>query len=1085
MRYSSAGVKLVLLFISAWAAQCLIAQVDTGAISGTVTDSSKRAVQTARVRILHVETGIVATIQTNGEGFYSAPGLRMGKYNVSASADGFATETKTGIELRVQDRLNVEFTLVPGQMTTTVSVMAETPPLETGDSSMGQVVDQPTMHSLPLNGRNYIELATLAAGTSPSRRGGERATFIANGVRATQNVYLLDGADNRNKIAGFDNSTAQAIEPVLDAVREFKVQTSTFSAEFGQAAGAVVNVTMKAGTNRIHGSLFEYIRNSYFDATPYFQVDGQNPQFNQNQFGATVGGPIAKDSTFFFVSWQSMRAVSFAPQLTSVPTLKQRQGIFPMTIYDPRTTVATPNGKSSLRTPFPKNTIPAKAWDAVAAGLLPLYPLPNLDRPTNFFSDQKESVDNDQFNFRGDHHFRSGDSLFARASFTNNTNLLPAVLPTPVTSLITVWPEAHSGVGSETHIFRPNLINEARVSYLETRERQQVAGSNLNAQYGIKGAPDDSEVHGLPTFAIAGFATLGTTGPGALPLSATGSANLPIDKQGRNFQIFDNLSWVRGRHTLKFGVDVEQVTLYANVTLLERPNFNFTGVYTQNPQNPIVTGASLADFLLGWVNDFTVSTRSRAEVRQHTFEGYVQDDWKATSRLTWNLGLRYELAMPWYETAGRYANFILDPRNAAYGTVVTAAQARHYGYRDSFTEPATRNFAPRVGLAYLVTPRTVIRSGFGVFYGRVDENLGLNARPTNNPPFFERSANFGDQVHKLILLSEGLPPNALDPGHVLNPNVNSWPRQMPLPYTLEWNFNVQQELGHDFTAEIGYVGTAGHDLYITQNFNAPYPGPGPIAPRRPFPSYSAILDYVPLIRSNYHSMIVQVERRFRNGLSFLGAYTWSHSIDNGGQMSDADVPAQNPHDLSAERGSSNFDVRHRLSVSYIYDLPFGRGKPWLSRPGVARALLGGWELSGITSIQTGLPFTPILKTDNSNTGTIARPDVVPGVALYPARQDPTNWFNPTAFTTPAPFTYGNAGRDILRGPGLWNQDVGLDRSISIRERFVIRFSAQAFNVFNTPQFGLPNNKLGVPTTGVISTVITQARQLQLGLHLTF
>ncbi len=1071
---------LLLIFI-----QGAHAQVDAGAISGVVQDATGAVVVSANVKITQSDTGITSTFVTNGVGFYAAPSLHVGKYVVEVSATGFATQVRRDIDLRVQDRLNLDFTLAPGPTTTTVTVEAGAPILQTEESSVGHVVETETMQNLPLNGRNYIQLATLGAGTSPSQRGAERNTFIANGARAIQNTYLLDGVDNKNKIVGFDSSAAQSIEPVIDGVQEFKVQTSTFSAEFGQAAGAVVNVTMKSGTNEYHGSAWDYIRNSFFDAKPYFQVLGQKPGYNQNQFGATFGTPVIKNRTFFFGSWQSLRSVVQAPQLATVPTLNQRNGVFTTTIYDPNSTAPSPNGSGYVRTPFPNNVVPASLWDPVSTKLLALYPLGNLTGSTNFFSNQTERVSNDQYNFRVDHRFNEKDTFFVRYSRTEGENVLPAPLPPPSSLASEVWPDARSVAASETHVFRSNLINEFRFGYMLTREIQQVPGVNQNAEFGINGAPDYPEVHGLPTFAITGLNTLGTTGPGALPLSATGSGNLPLNKQGKNLQFFDTLSWIKGRHTLKFGADIEQVTLYAYVTLQARPAFTFTGVYTQNPQSTSGTGAAFADFLLGWVNSYQVSTRPRNWSRQHTVEGYVQDDWKVSSRLTLNLGLRYELAMPWYELNNQQSDFILDP-GPAYGLLVTASDAGRYGLRNSFANPEAKNFAPRIGLAWQLTPKTVVRSGFGLFYGRADENLGISNRPTNNPPFFVRSINTGDQIHQLITLSGGIPANILNPNNVVNSNVNSWPIHMPLPYTWEWNLNLQQQLGRGFTAQLGYIGSGSHNLYVDPNFNQPQPGPGSIPSRSPFPAYSSILAYLPIDRSNYNSLVAQIERRFHSGFSFLAAYTWSHSLDYGGQVSDStDYGPQNPFNWTTNYASSNFDVRQRFSASYIYELPFGRNKPWLNQQGVARALFGGWQLSGVVAVQTGLSFTPILGYDPTNTGTTARPNVIQGGALYPANQGPSDWFNNSAFVAPAQYTYGNAGRNILRGPGLHNSDIGLQRPVAIRERFRVLFSAELFNMFNTPQFGLPANTVGTATTGVISKVSTPERQFQFGLHLDF
>ncbi len=722
------------LLLGLAATQAVYAQLDTGAVSGTVKDSTGAIIQSAAIKIADTETGIVVSLLSNNDGFYSAPALHIGNYVITASATGFATETRKGIVLRVQDRLSIDFTLSPGQTATVVTVEGGAPILQTDDTSVGQVVDEATMDNLPLNGRNYINLATLAAGTSPSRRGAERDTFIANGAREIQNTYLLDGIDNKNKIVGFDSSAAQSIEPVIDGVQEFKVQTSTFSAEFGQAAGAVVNVTLKSGTNQLHGSVWEYLRNSFFDAKPYFQVLGQKPNYNQNQFGATLGGPIIKDRTFVFASWQMLDSVEVSPQLATVPTLNQRAGIFSTTIYDPASTAKNPNGSGYVRTPFPGNKIPQGEWDPVASGLLALYPLPNLTGSTNFLSDQTERISSQQGNIRGDHRFSEKDAMFLRYSKQEVSSVLPALLPPPAALPSDVWTEAHSVAASETHIFAPNLVNEARFGYMETIEIQQVPGTNEDAQFGIIGAPNYPEVHGLPTFGISGLSTLGTTGPGSLPIATTGSGNLPLDKEGRNIQFLDNVSWVKGRHTIKFGVDAERVDLYGYVTLSARPSYSFSGVYTQNPQSRAGTGSAFADFLLGYVNSYTVSTRPQNNEVQHTFESYVQDDWKVSQKLTVNLGLRYELAMPWYETKNRFSDFILQP-GPAFGQLITADQASQFGYRNSFATPDAKNFAPRVGVAYQVTPKTVIRSGFGVFYGRTDENLGISSRPTNNPPY--------------------------------------------------------------------------------------------------------------------------------------------------------------------------------------------------------------------------------------------------------------------------------------------------------------------------------------------------------------
>jgi len=1060
------------------------AQVDTGSISGTVKDPHGEVIYNATVTVTNPASGSSVTTKTNQDGLYAAVDLRPGTYNVSVASEGFQAITKTGIDVRLQDRLAINFDLQVGQTSTSIQVQGTAPALETETSSLGQVVEGTAIESLPLNGRNYIQLAILGAGTTPSQRSNERNSFVANGQREIQNSYILDGIDNKNKIVGFDSSDAESIEPIVDAIQEFKVQTATFSAEFGQSAGGVVNASIRSGTDQIHGSLFEYLRNSWLDAGPFFQPAlTAKPQFIQNQYGATLGGPIVKSRTFLFFAWQSSRISDASPQLGVVPTPSQLQGNFTSPIYNPATTEPNPNGSGYVRTLFAENHIPTSSFDPVAAKLLSLFPAPNLTGANNFFSNQKETVDNDQYIGRIDHSFSSKDTVFAHYIASFSTNVLPAALPPPASSPSIVSPEAHSFVISESHIFTPTLLNEARVGYQETREQQTIRGPRLFDQYGIIGAPNLPNVTGLPTFAVSGLATIGTTGPGTLQTAATGSGNLPIDKQGRTIQVNNNLTWERGRHTLKFGFDFQQVTLYANVTLSARPSYSFSGVYTQNPQSRSNTGNALADFLLGYTSSSSVSTRSDSESRQHIWQGYVQDDWKATSRLTVNAGLRYELPLPFYETSNHYADVILE-QGPLYGTLLDASNAAQYGYRRSFVDPNYRNFAPRLGFAWQANPKTVVRAAGGIFYAR-DENVPVADRPTNNPPYYILSSYTSDQIDPSILLSTGFPANAINPASVKTPSVNSYLKHSPTPYVQQWTLNAQHDFGLGFVGQLTYVGSNTHRLYYPNQIDQPTPGPGAIQARRPFPQYSALHAYSPVVDANYNSLQAQMERRFNNGLSLLAAYTWGHAIDDGPSQVDTVVGPQNAYNFAAERGSSAYDIRNRLVVSSLYELPFGKGKPFLSSSRLGNAIAGGWLLTAIFSAQGGLPFTPVESVDASNTGTTEHPDRIGSGILPSSQRTISHWFDTSAFATPAQYTFGNSGRNILRGPGFHNIDLGLSRSISLLERTNLEIRAEAFNLFNTPQFGLPNATLGQSTTAVISSVTNPQRQIQLAAKIHF
>jgi hypothetical protein len=569
-----------------------------------------------------------------------------------------------------------------------------------------------------------------------------------------------------------------------------------------------------------------------------------------------------------------------------------------------------------------------------------------------------------------------------------------------------------------------------------------------------------------------------------LQTTATGSGNLPIDKQGRTIQVNDNLTWQHGNHVFKFGFDWQQVTLYANSTLNARPSYSFSGVYTQNPQSRAGTGNPVADFLLGYTSSSSVSTRSDSESRQHIYDGYVQDDWRATSHLTINAGIRYELPLPFYETANHYSNVILEA-GPLFGQLLTAAQAPQYGYRKSFVDPNFTNFAPRFGFAYQMTPKTVLRAATGLFYGR-DENVPVADRPTNNPPYFIESNYTSDQIDPSIILSTGFPASAINPADVETPSVNSYLKHSPTPRVFQWNVNVQRDIGYGFVGQLTYVGSTTVNLYYPNQIDQPTPGPGAIQPRRPFPQYSALRAYQPIVRANYNSLQAQAERRFTNGFSLLAAYTYGHAIDNGGsQVDNGPPPPQNALNFAAERGNSDFDIRQRLVVSGLYELPFGKGKPFLANSRVGNAVAGGWLLTGIFSAQTGLSFTPVENVDQSNTGTTAHPNRIGNGNFPSSRRSIDNWFDTSAFTTPVQYTFGNSGRDILVGPGFHNVDAGLSRTIPIVHQTSIEVRAEAFNLFNTPQFALPNATLNQTTTGHVSSVYNPQRQIQLAARFRF
>ncbi|MBI4470114.1 MAG: TonB-dependent receptor, partial [Acidobacteria bacterium] len=598
-------------------------------------------------------------------------------------------------------------------------------------------------------------------------------------------------------------------------------------------------------------------------------------------------------------------------------------------------------------------------------------------------------------------------------------------------------------------------------------------------EFGIVGALDDPEIKGLPTFAITGFATLGTTiTTASLPIPVTGSSNLPLTKVGQSEVISDILSVARGNHHLKTGVEIRWNILNASATLAGRPSFTFNGVFTQDPQRRPGTGHAFADFLLGLTSSAAVSTRSVSGLRNREYLFFLQDDWKVTHQFTINLGIRYELVTPFGEVNDRQSNFIINRLDPDFGKLVLAGARGDSILDRSFSKLDTNNFAPRVGFAYQFGRSTVLRGGFGIFYGR-DEDGAIAGRLTNNPPFFIRIAFPSDQINPRVVLRTGFPPGVLTPENMIDPVVNNYPEDFPFPYVQQWSLNMEHELPASMLLQVGYVGSSSVRLWGAVNINRPPPGPGEIQARRPLQGVGGVSVYSPYIKANYHSLFVKLEKRFSRGLSFLTSYTLGHSIDTAGGG------IQNIRDLNAERASSNNDIRHRLVGSYIHDLPFGPGRTFLNQGGILATILSNWRWTGIASLHSGTPFTPTLSTDPTNSGASARPDRLSDGNLPAEERTLERYFDVSAFQAPTGYRFGNSGRNILRGPGLVNFDFGFHRDFRIREELRVEFRAEFFNAFNTPHFDEPFAVIGTARAGRIESVRAPERQIQFGLKVLF
>jgi len=1067
------------------------AQTSTGTITGVVHDPSGAVVPSATVHLVGTDTGEVArTMTTAADGSFSAPLLRPSVYTAEVSAAGFKKVSRPGITLRVDDSLSLQFTLEPGSINESVTVNAEAELVEVRSNTVGQVIDDRSIQQLPLNGRNYLDLGALSAGAVPSTRSRDRS-FSAYGNRGLQNAFLLDGARNQNYLRGLDNRARDAMRPSLEAVSEFKVQTSNYSAEYGASAGAVVNVVTKSGTNEVHGSAFEFLRNNKMDARDYFlPANLEQPLFIQHQFGGSLGGPVVKNRAWWHGAFQRTHISEGDTNRATVPLANETRGVFQTAIYDPFSTRANPNGSGFVRDRFANDTIPVSRIDAVGRSLAELYPGPNLaGLANNWVTNPVHATRVNNGTFRGDLRLTDADSVFGRYSFDEGTftrlPALPSGAQTPVNRSI---PSRSWGLGY-TRIVSPTMVNELRVAYNYTGVIQD---ATLAKNEIIAGSLAPGVESSIPAVNVTGYAGLG-----AQPANF---GNVPLNKKSRVTNISNNFTWVRSGHTLRTGFDFQHIDVPTFAALQGRGSFGFTGVFSQNLLSRPGSGSGVADLLLGLPHNINVGTPADANERAQNYYFYVQDDWTISPTFTVNLGIRYEVTSPFYDANNKLANLVMDP-GPDYGKYVLAGDPN---YPRSLQKLDRNNWAPRVGFAWRAPRSLVVRGGAGVFFAQ-DEGFGISQRMTNNPPFvgFGGYNIVSDQLNpsSTISLSGTLParPAPIDPNtYTLPPNntlqVRSWPLRNTIPYVMQWNLSVQKELGRDYVWEVNYVGNSGVKLYGAYEGNQPQPGPGGINTRRPLSSITSgsILMMAPWVTSNYNGLSTRIEKRFSSGFNFLGAYTFGRALDmqsnvdlsDGGGFVSGSGQVMDNYNRRLNYGLSDHHIGHRLVVSGLWELPFGKGKPWVTS-GVPAFVLGGWALGGITTISSGPPITLTLNFDNANTGQSNRPDRLANGTL----SNPTveRWFDTSAFAFPAQYTHGTAGRNILTAPGNVSTDASLQRNFNLpfRDGARAEFRAEGFNVFNTPQLGTPGTALGAPAFGIIGGTSRNNRQMQLGLRIVF
>jgi hypothetical protein len=1073
-------------------------QEPTAQLTGLITDPSGAAVPGAALNLVNINTGFQWNTTSNESGNYTFSNLPPGSYRISIKKEGFGTITQEGINLAVSQSARLDFPMSLGSSAETVEIKATPPLLESDTASVGQLIEQRAVSDLPLNGRNFLQLARLSAGVLEPKQ-GDRGTaggsFIANGVRAQLNNFMLDGVDNNAKIVDQQNSSPVVIQPSIDAIQEFRVETNNYSAEYGYSAGAVVNATIKGGTNSFHGDVFEFLRNDSLDARNFFaNPNAPKPILQQNQFGGTLGGPIVRNRAFLFGSWERTSINRGNTYVVTVPTTAQRAGSFAglAPIYDPATTTSLGNGVYS-RSLFPNNQIPLARFDLAAIKLLAAEPLPTSPNQNinNYVSSPTITNRANRGDFRQDTQLSQKDSLFARYSYFGGDLVTPGPLPAPLigSTQFQTAPKSNLGNGAalgETHMFTPALVNEFRAGYNRIQDfLSPFVDQNLNDQFSLGGIPVQPGVTGLPSISISGYGNLG---------EATFLPNLKISEVAT---VEDHVSWTVGKHLLRMGGSYRWVRSWFNISAAARGSYTFSGGFTQNPQRTGGTGLGIADFALGIPSSAGLSNLLTGDLRYKYWGGFIQDDWKVTPKLTVNLGLRYELWTQPVERQNQQANFLPNLAKLVYAedrvppnvpaSLVTPIPSG-LGSR-SLMKTDTNNLAPRLGLAYKLAANTVLRAGAGVFYAD-DPAIGASGRLVANPSYFLNLSYPTDSITPILFLSSGFPANPL--GRSLNPSATSFASfspDMKQGYVNHWSLGVQQQV-KSYLIEANYVGTRGTDLPTGYNLNAAYPGPGSVASRRPYQGLNDITFTTPMDTSTYHALETRLERRYTTGFALLASYTFSRTIDYGGEQLIGDLSLRDARNVKAERGLSTGDQRHRFVTSALYDLPFGKGRQFESKNRLVNVLAGGWQVNGILTIHSGQPFTPTLGTSTANTGA-ARPNRIADGNLDRDKRSVNAWFDKTAFVAPVLYNFGNAGRDILIGPGALNLDFSLFRSFSLPvlgEAGQVQFRAESFNVLNHPQFGQlqqSSTRVDIPQGGTITTLSNDMRELQFALKILF
>jgi hypothetical protein len=1113
------SVFLLMLF----GASLLHAQVNTASLSGLASDSTGAVLPNVSVKVTSPATSYTRTLRTDAAGLYSFQDLPIGQYYVEVNASGFSSETAK-ITLNVGEKAREDFHLQVGSTQQSVEVQSAGSMLSPDDASIGTVIEQATIQNTPLYLRNWDDLLRMVPGVQISRftqqsgntAAGRTGDFNVNGVHSLQNNFILDGIDNNTFSENVQELSTESSHPSVDTISEFNIITNPYSAEYGRSPGAVVSVNTKSGTNQFHGLAYEYVRNNYFDANDFFSNRNHlpKPKNNQNQFGGNIGGPIIKNRLFFFFDYEGTRIKQGVSRIATVPLPNERIGDFSPaaaaaagvkypTIYDPLTCAPAYSGSNCQ--PFANNQIPTSRIDPTVAKLMALFPLPNATTPgspanLNNFTQNALAVDNnDSYDGRVDWTPSSTDTVFVRYNYSNRYRAIPGYLGGLADgSSTSAWGNqtllAHSAVVGWTHVLNQSMVNEFRFGWVRNFSYAAQQPFSLSQQAG-------NFVPGIPTNPAIG---------GGIPLTNfsnyafEGSPDfLPKQQAPMQYQYNDTLSMVRGRHTLKFGV-----SLYLPMRNLfqdepgTRGDLTFTGVFSCQHTAPgkcaSNTGLSYADGLLGATQSTQLSNVFFVDQRLWMASGFVEDDWKATPKLTFNFGLRYDFATPPYDGKNRMANF--DPTS---GSLIFAKGG---SLQDrAIVKPNTKNFGPRFGFAYSPDTKTVIHGGYGVYY-TLFERIGSEDQLALNPPFLINKT-LTSSTTPVLTPSIGFPSNFLDPGSINLNNLTSYhirsvPVNDPEPMVQQWSFGVQREIGQSWLAQVDYIGTKSTHLDVIRNYNQPIITNNVSTGVTPYSNFGLIEWTSPIGYGNYNGLQASITRRLTNGLSLRAAFTHSRSLDNAPEELESNSGGMpNGRNPRAWYGPSDFDIPNRIAASYVYDLPFGHGKAMLNHGPLAQ-IFGGWRTGGVYTYYSGHPFQ-INENDGQRNSALdpygyatAVPDQVgtphivgdPNCWFYSSNNSACGKLAPTfanAYAVTAVGAVGNLGRNTLRGPHTGVFDANLLREFPFGDRWNMEARWEVFNVTNTPLFGQPQGNITSGSVASITTLSGDPRVMQFALRLSW